>query len=325
MAIKDEWALVFSGGGVKGSYELGVWQSLIESGFDKRITGVSGTSVGALNAALFVLGDFKKACDIWLSITQEDIVSVDFKKGIKYLTQNESSLFKSDLSQRKRDIILKIIKEAKELELYKIFDFIKKGTLKRIVDENINDEKLKSKGIKLFATCSALYDPNLDTDRLVFLEGLKYILNNLTDFNDYELQQHCIRALKKTTYPVYFDTNETRFNISDILMASAAFPIALEKTVINDVVYIDGGVHDNTPIKPLYELGYRNFICVYLDTEDKGSADSFNDARIIEVRPSNDDFDKLKRVVLVNQKVIKEQMLSGFVDGMRALKDNGII
>lgn len=323
MSIKDEWALVFSGGGVKGSYEIGVWQSLMETGFDKKITGVAGTSVGALNSALFVLGDFKRACDIWLSITQEDIVSIDFKKGFNYLSQVDNPFLKSDLSQRKRDIIQKIIKEAKELEVHRIFDIIKKGTIKRIIEENINNEELKSKGIKLYATCSALYDPSLDTDRLVFLEGLKYILNNIKGFDDYALEQHCVKSLKKNTYPVYFDINETRFDASDILMASAGFPIALEKTVINDIVYIDGGVHDNTPIKPLYEIGYRNFICVYLNREDK--ADSFEGANIIEIRPSDESFDKLKRVVLVNQKVIREQMLTGFVDGMRVLRENKMI
>lgn len=44
--------LVLSGGGGKGSYEIGVWRYLKEIGLDKKISVISGTSVGGLNAAL---------------------------------------------------------------------------------------------------------------------------------------------------------------------------------------------------------------------------------------------------------------------------------
>ena len=45
--------LVLSGGGAKGAYEVGVWQALEEAGIASNITAISGTSVGAINAALF--------------------------------------------------------------------------------------------------------------------------------------------------------------------------------------------------------------------------------------------------------------------------------
>ena len=45
--------LVLSGGGAKGAYQAGVWKALVESGLSSRITAISGTSVGALNAAAF--------------------------------------------------------------------------------------------------------------------------------------------------------------------------------------------------------------------------------------------------------------------------------
>ena len=66
--------LVFSGGGGKGSYEIGVWKYLHEKGLDKHITAVSGTSVGALNAALFVGSSYEKAEELWLNITQKDVL-----------------------------------------------------------------------------------------------------------------------------------------------------------------------------------------------------------------------------------------------------------
>ena len=41
--------LVLSGGGAKGAYQLGVWQALLDLGIAPLISGVSGTSVGAIN------------------------------------------------------------------------------------------------------------------------------------------------------------------------------------------------------------------------------------------------------------------------------------
>ena len=43
-------ALVLSGGGAKGSYQLGVWKALRELNIKFDI--ITGTSVGALNGAL---------------------------------------------------------------------------------------------------------------------------------------------------------------------------------------------------------------------------------------------------------------------------------
>ena len=45
--------LVLSGGAGKGAYEVGVWQELQAAGLASRITVISGTSIGAINAALF--------------------------------------------------------------------------------------------------------------------------------------------------------------------------------------------------------------------------------------------------------------------------------
>ena len=53
-SIMNKLGLVFSGGGGKGGYQIGVWKYLHEIGLDQYVTAVSGTSVGALNAMLFI-------------------------------------------------------------------------------------------------------------------------------------------------------------------------------------------------------------------------------------------------------------------------------
>lgn len=50
---KQDVGLVLSGGGGKGAYEIGVWKALDEYGVTPNIGAISGTSVGALNSALF--------------------------------------------------------------------------------------------------------------------------------------------------------------------------------------------------------------------------------------------------------------------------------
>ena len=62
---KKEYGLIFSGGGTKGCYEIGVWKAIDELGVN--ILAVAGTSIGAINGAFFCNGDFKLAYDIWVN------------------------------------------------------------------------------------------------------------------------------------------------------------------------------------------------------------------------------------------------------------------
>ena len=57
--------LVLDGGGGKGAYQIGVWKAMREFGLDKQVAAVAGTSVGGLNAALFVQGDYDLTYHIW--------------------------------------------------------------------------------------------------------------------------------------------------------------------------------------------------------------------------------------------------------------------
>ncbi|MBQ9492134.1 MAG: patatin-like phospholipase family protein [Oscillibacter sp.] len=66
-------SLAFCGGGGKGAYQIGVWKALDELGCLTSIRAVSGTSIGGLNAALFALGDFRKAKQIWYSVRERDV------------------------------------------------------------------------------------------------------------------------------------------------------------------------------------------------------------------------------------------------------------
>lgn len=54
----EKTALVLSGGGSRGAYEIGVWRALGE--LDERFSIVTGTSVGALNGAVIAQGVLRR-------------------------------------------------------------------------------------------------------------------------------------------------------------------------------------------------------------------------------------------------------------------------
>lgn len=64
-------AVVFSGGGAKGGYQIGAWRALREIGFVPSI--VTGTSVGALNGALMALGKYEDALSIWKNMSMNRV------------------------------------------------------------------------------------------------------------------------------------------------------------------------------------------------------------------------------------------------------------
>ncbi|KMT23276.1 patatin-like phospholipase family protein [Clostridium cylindrosporum] len=70
-----KYSLVLGGGGAKGSYELGVFKALKEMNIE--ITSIYGTSIGALNGALFIQGDIDRAQRLWSEITARDVMDIE--------------------------------------------------------------------------------------------------------------------------------------------------------------------------------------------------------------------------------------------------------
>lgn len=73
-------ALVLAGGGARGSYQIGVWQALRDLSI--HIDIVTGTSVGALNAALITMGDFDNALELWKNITTAMVLETDIDDAL---------------------------------------------------------------------------------------------------------------------------------------------------------------------------------------------------------------------------------------------------
>ncbi len=72
-----KWGLVLCGGGTKGAYQVGAWKAITE--LKLPIKGITGTSIGALNAALILQDDYQKMVNIYETIKITDILPVSDK------------------------------------------------------------------------------------------------------------------------------------------------------------------------------------------------------------------------------------------------------
>lgn len=80
------YGLVLEGGGAKGSYHIGVYKAILEEGI--QIKGVAGTSIGALNGAMIVQGDYEKCYELWRDISYSMVIDakdeeIEHLRGLK--------------------------------------------------------------------------------------------------------------------------------------------------------------------------------------------------------------------------------------------------
>ena len=109
-------AIVLSGGGSKGAYEIGVWKALNKLNIDYDI--VTGTSVGALNGALMVQKDFRYGLKLWKQISFNKIFN-DKVKDTSKATEVISTVSKNILQNGGMDVskLEKLIKDVVNLNI----------------------------------------------------------------------------------------------------------------------------------------------------------------------------------------------------------------
>lgn len=135
--------LVLSGGGGRGAYELGVWKALKELKIDEYIEVFSGTSIGAINSALFLQDDLDKAQHLWDNITMEMLLPL------------------SKFELMKKGIALTV--GAKNMNFVKkymagVFESggVSKEGLREVMTNYIDISKLKASGKVFYATCTEI-------------------------------------------------------------------------------------------------------------------------------------------------------------------------
>ena len=133
------YAIALEGGGAKGAYQIGVWKALREAGI--KFNAVSGTSVGALNAALMCMGDFDKALALWSDIRLSNIVNMDEEEaeGFKKLMNGDVEL--GDFRE--------LIPHAIELIRNRGLDV---APLREWVRELVDADVIRHSGVELFVS-----------------------------------------------------------------------------------------------------------------------------------------------------------------------------
>ena len=126
--MNKDYAVVFAGGGTKGSYQVGVIKALKE--LKINIVAVSGASIGSINGALVVQGDEDKLEKIYSNIRMQDILKISEKRKIA----SNANIFDPKNA-------------LKLLEEYISNRGLSNEPLKKVLEDNIDLDKLYSSKI----------------------------------------------------------------------------------------------------------------------------------------------------------------------------------
>ena len=120
------YGLALEGGGARGSYQIGAYKALVESGF--RFSSIVGTSIGAINAAVICSGGLELLEGIWKEI-DSSIFEINPQMCDEIIQGNK---------QIQRDVTLDILKNRG----------ISLNKLKDILNKYVDEEKVRNNNIK---------------------------------------------------------------------------------------------------------------------------------------------------------------------------------
>lgn len=249
-SVKDGYGLVLGGGGGRGSYEIGVWKALEEYRDVLDIKAVSGSSVGALNAALYACGDLDKATQMWYDITNDRILS------------------NKDIDEDNRNKWFESIKEKLTT-----------------IDNPVIQSAIECIGLDAVAKGMRIKDGFFSREGLMDILENSPVLDGVSN-SDMSCYATCLNVEGKPTPERFQLSGMEPEEIERILLASSAIPVIFPMETIDKTKYYDGGFFlggDNVPIQPLYDEGYRKFVVVHLDER---RSDRYDDAEMIHIYPS---------------------------------------
>jgi NTE family protein len=254
------FGLVLTGGGAKGAYQAGALKYIAEIGLVPQI--IAGTSIGSLNGA--VLASYRTFTEavqqlnqLWEQLAQVEILhphTGTILRTLSYTTQ----AFVPTLRIWTLDFLLK---QGFLQDSTAIFD---PAPIEQLLRQTVNPNNLR-RGIELWVTVfPSLNIPGLGNNLLVDL------IRARTGTDAHWL---CVQD---------FTDDETLYNV---LLASAALPLAFPSRKINGQAYVDGGLADNVPLKALAARGCTHAIIIHLQNGVHWNRHDFPEQSIIEIRP----------------------------------------
>ncbi|HBM17439.1 MAG TPA: patatin [Lentisphaeria bacterium] len=146
--------LVLSGGGAKGAYQIGVWKALRYLGIENKITAISGTSVGALNGAMFCQNDYELAEKLWLELRKLKVLTPDPSIILKHAGAALSS---------KGGIIGKVFSLSRSIYNHGLFS--RKG-IEKIIDEHLKPDIIRASKIPFYVCTLNISERKLNIVKL---------------------------------------------------------------------------------------------------------------------------------------------------------------
>lgn len=300
---KKKVGLTLSGGGAKGAYQIGVWRALRETGLDTYITSVSGTSVGGINAALFIQGDLEKAEEVWRNISRDVILTpksplntvTDTLSFIEVLERVSSRIY-FDLKDPVRmatDII-------PLLENGQIANFINRNSsslsfftrdgLVKLIDKYLDMDRFYQDPRSCWLTCTRI---GKSDNEYITADYSKYVTANVDYFN-----------LK----------HKDRETVKKIILATSALLILFPPEEVEGERYVDGGIPflggDDVPVAPLCVVDKCDIVLgIHLSPMDKPIVRrDFEGTKIYEIFPQQ----SLGSMLDFNPKCAEEKMELGY-------------
>lgn len=270
--------LVLSGGGAKGAYQVGVAKALVEFGIPIHV--MSGASIGALNGAVlasapsFSVGA-KRLEEIWLELATDSPLQHQLPKS-HYIQLLLASGVRENLVVLLLQSLLSIAQGSGLSLPDEIHQRIHAGVmddtpLKALLDKYIDHHSL-SVGIPFYVSVFRSYGSLLDVVRVMAAE---------------------LRLMESRNSEFIHLQSKSEWERHELLLASAAIPVAFAPRQVNGSMYSDGGqggwtkAQGNTPISPLIDAGCDVVIVTHLSDGSLWSRHDFPDTTIVEIRPQS--------------------------------------
>lgn len=163
-------ALVLSGGGAKGAYQIGVYKALKR--LNIKIDIITGTSIGSINGAALVAGDYFKLKKFWLKTKTSKIFNYDFNKIENLPKVAKEMIINKGLKFDKAEIVMgKVINERK-VRKSKIDYGLVTVNLKTRVPKILTKEQIPEGKLLSYVIASATCFPAVETKEI---DGEHYI------------------------------------------------------------------------------------------------------------------------------------------------------
>lgn len=120
----------------------------------------------------------------------------------------------------------------------------------------------------------------------------------------------------------YFNLQEYDIDeMKKILLASSAISGIFPEEKIGSNYYIDGGLVDNLPIKPLYDDGHRTIIAVQCSSDSTEDVHQYTDASILEIVPQISQGKLLDGTLDFSAAGARQRIDEGYRDACAILKE----